>query len=174
MPPKLTPVESYVSPVHARAEIDQPVLHTALIERVGLLAIMRSEQSRHIQFASGAVGYSDVQIHMAGKLAGRVSGHISLTLPAEQGNVLIIPRQALIDTHREIMPAGSQISFGGDHLLPGIMKLLSGRAVHGVRYDACISLLDDPVKQVEEVTYATAGSQDLTTLHIPYPETPLR
>jgi hypothetical protein len=150
-----------------RAEV--VVLPTPLVEKVGMLAIMHSEDSARTTFASGAVGHTAAQVHIDGRLAAPATGQISVMLPEQPGNVLVIPRQALVDTSLELMRHGpSSVKFNGEHLLKGVMRVISGREFGGVRYDAAISYFADPVKQAEEVVYATTSSQDMVTLYIPW------
>lgn len=152
--------------------VDQTELASApyaAIEKIGLLAITHSDQSIRVPFVSGAVGHTEAQIHIEGLPHQDADGHSSLILPSQPGNILLIPREALIDTHREILPYGNSISFGGEHLVKGIMRVLSGRMTGGVRYDAVMSYFDDPVKQAQEIVYATPRSQDAVTLYLPRP-----
>jgi hypothetical protein len=151
------------------ADADIRVLPTPLVERVGMLPIMHSENSRRMQFDAGAVGHTQAQVHIEGRLDGPASGQISAMLPQHPGNVLLIPRSTLVDTSLELMRHGRYcVKFNGDHLLKGVMRALSDREFDGVRYDAAISYFDDPVKRAQEVVYATRGTQDVVKLHIPW------
>jgi hypothetical protein len=165
-------VEEKLLSAPALAEAEPSQLSMPTVERVGLLVILHSDLSRRIPFTSGAMGHTNSQVHIAGKLPGEGEGEMVHSL---QGNVLVVPRAALIDTHREIAPYGTSLSFGGKHLLQSINEVLMGRdikaagmdaAEKGVRYDACISLFDE-VKGWEEVIVATSGSPDLLRLTIP-------
>jgi hypothetical protein len=151
-------------------EAEIVVLPTPLVEKVGMLAIMHSDNSRRISFTTGAVGHTQAQVHIEGRLAGPVARHVSVMLPKHQGNVLVIPRPALVDTSLELMRHGqSSVKFNGEHLLKGVMRVLADREFDGVRYNAAISYFDDPIKRAEEIVYATTGSQDIVTLYIPHP-----
>jgi hypothetical protein len=161
-----------VDTLHINPEVIVPERATepaSLVERIGMFAIMRGDQSQPIEFASGAVGYTKAQVHIEADLSDSGEGQISVRLPAEQGNVLVIPRPALIDTLRGILPYGSSVKFNGEPLVLAIARTLSIGEIGGVRYDAAISYADDQVKQVEEIVYASAGSQDVVKLHIPRP-----
>ena len=168
MSTKPTLVEEKIPLAPALAEEERPSIASLPVEYVGMLAIMHSENSVRVPYVSGAIGHTDSHVHMEGKLAGRVEGQVSLTI---QGNILFVPRAGLIDTHREIAPYGTPLSFGSKHLLQSISEALMGRPIGGVRYDACISLFDDSVNEWEEVMNATSGSPDLLRLNVPRPST---
>lgn len=145
-------------------------------EPVGLLAVIQSPTSQNIPFKSGAEGFTDAQVHIVGEhldreILGKSLGWVSLSYPTEVGNVLLIPRETLIDTSNELAKRFSeyQTPFNGMHLTAAIMSLLSVRDLDNVRYDACVSYFVNPVTGNKEVACATPGASNPAFLRLPLP-----
>lgn len=163
------PLEHNLGPAPEINVAEVVVLPTPLIERIGRLAIIHSESSVRHPFETGAVGHTDAQVHIRGQIACGVAGRINLILPEKPGNVLVIPQEALIDTSLELMRHwSSSVKFNGEHLLRGLVRALAGREFGGVRYDAAVSYFANPVKRLDEITFATPYSEDLVMVHSPW------
>lgn len=141
---------------------------------VGMLAVVHSPLSQQIPFLSGAEGHTATQVHIVGErldreILGKSLGQVSLKLPAEEGNVLIVRREALIDTSNELARRFEdyRTPFDGTNLTLAIMRRLSFCDLDSVRYGACISYFSNPVTGNEEVVCATASAAKPVFLHLP-------
>ncbi|HET8709184.1 MAG TPA: hypothetical protein VFL85_02785 [Candidatus Saccharimonadales bacterium] len=131
-----------------------------VVERLGSVALYHTALSRRLIFASGAEGYTLSQVHIEGDAADRGLGRVSLQLPAEHGNVLIVPRHCLIDTRIELTKhIRDRIPFDGRDMVQGIMQFLYDHEVGGVRYDACLSYARNAANNIEDITFATAAAR---------------
>lgn len=136
------------------------------VERLGMLVVMHSEGARRIELDSGAVGHTSTQIYLEGELFEGEDGMMRTTFPRSgPGNVLIIPRERLIDTGLLINRKLGGMSIGGSTSARQIMDTLTNRALGDVQYNACVSYGYNEQGQ-QEATYALQGSSSCKTLQI--------
>lgn len=148
------------------------------VERIGLLAIIHSPSSQRIPFKYGAEGHTAAQLHLVGEqvnreVMGESLGQVSVTLPDTEGNLLIVPRAALIDTCNDLSRYSDYWStpFNGTNLTLALMKWLALNKVNDERYDACVSYFNNPVTGQEEVVCATADSNAAMHFRLRLPTT---
>lgn len=140
-------------------------------QRVGMIALIHTDESQLKMFASGAVGHTASQIHIMGDNGDRTPGSTSVYLPREPGNILLIPRHCLMDTRIEVTKYSGSIPLDGRNLVLALMQFIKQRDLNGVRYDACVSFFRNEIEHVDEVTYALPGpGSELVRLRVPLPE----